>query len=136
MFKIQTLFIVTAFLISVCNYLYLGATVDIQLNDTYYVITEKFVAESIALVCILHYVVYAGFARYNKPLSVKLGLIHYVLTVLPVPLLLLNPVGDIRMVTLWAMTVLLCFAAGQVMLLINIYRSVKLSADHNHENNT
>ena len=123
MFKIQTLFIVTAFLITLTNILFLKSTIDIQFYDTYYVVPQKLLGQIFSLICILNFVVYFAFARFNKPL----GMSHYILTVFPVLALLLKLTDDMNALTMLAVIAAFLFISAYVILLVNIYQTLRTS---------
>ena len=127
MFKIQTLFIVTAFLITLINILFLKYTIDIQFYDTYYVVPQKLLGQIFSLICILNFVVYFAFARFNKPLQKPLGMSHYILTVFPVLALLLKLTDDMNALTMLAVIAAILFITAHVILLVNIYQTLRTS---------
>ncbi|MEO6684500.1 MAG: hypothetical protein ABIN24_00985 [Dyadobacter sp.] len=114
--KPQTLFAATAFVISLANFLFFKSDISIHLYDTYYVFSQKFFAQLLSLICIACFAIYFAYARFFWPL----GYAHYVLTVIPLFILILKPTEDIQTLTLVALTVSVLFALGQIVLVLNI----------------
>ncbi|MFC6192662.1 hypothetical protein ACFP1I_13695 [Dyadobacter subterraneus] len=123
MIKPQTLFIATAFLVSLANFLFLKSEIDIQLYDTYYVISQQFFAQLLSLICIACFTLYFIYARFIVPLQNPLGYIHYILTVIPVLILVLKPSDDMQTMTLIAIIAAGLLVLGQIFMIVNIVRT-------------
>lgn len=121
--KPQTLFIATAFLVSLANFLYFKSEISIQLYDTYYVISQKFFAQLLSLICIACFAIYYVYDRFVWPLQNPLGYAHYFLTVIPLLILILKPSEDYQKLALIAVIAASLLVIGQIVLLVNIIRT-------------
>lgn len=121
--KPQTLFIATAFLISLANYLFFKSDISIQLYDTYYVFSQKFFAELLSLICIGCFAIYYACSRFSSPLQDPLGYAHYALTVIPLLILVLKPSEDYQTLALIAVIAAGLLILGQIVLVANIIRT-------------
>ncbi|MCF0059247.1 hypothetical protein [Dyadobacter sp. CY356] len=121
--KPQTLFVVTAFLVSLANFLFFKSDISIQLYDTYYVISQKFVAQLLSMICIACFTIYYVFDKFIWPLQNPLGYVHYSLTVIPLLILLVKPIEDIQVITLLAIVAAGLLLLAQIVLIVNIIRT-------------
>ncbi|GLU56538.1 hypothetical protein [Dyadobacter frigoris] len=121
--KPQTLFVATAFLISLANFLFFKSDISIHLYDTYYVFSQKFFAQLLSLICIACFAIYFACARFAWSLQNPLGYVHYVLTVIPLLIFVLKPSEDIQTVTLMAIIAAGLWVFGQIVLVVNIIRT-------------
>ena len=121
--KPQTLFIATAFLVSLSNYLFFKSDISIQLYDTYYVFSQKFFAQLLSLICIACFAIYFVYERFVWSLQNPLGYLHYVLTVIPLLSLILKPSEDYQTLALIAVVAAGLLVLGQIVLVINIFRT-------------
>jgi hypothetical protein len=128
-FETRTLFIFTAFVISILNLLYFKSTLEIQLYDTYYILSQHAAAQLLSLVCIVFFVIYFAFSGKGKPLRRNLGLVHYALTIIPAFLCLLKPSQDIETLTQIALLVMVLIVLGQAFLFANIFITLKKADD-------
>lgn len=123
MIKPQTLFIATAFLISLANYLYFKSDISIQLYDTYYVLSQKFFAELLSLICIACFAIYYAYEKFVWSLRNPLGYVHYLLTVIPFLIFILKPSENYQTLALIATVAIGLLILGQIVLVVNIIRT-------------
>lgn len=121
--KPQTLFIATAFLVSLANYLFFKSDISIQLYDTYYVFSQKFFAELLSLICIACFAIYYCYAKFAWPLHDPLGYLHYFLTVIPLLIFIMKPTEDYQTLALIATIAAGLLILGQIVLVLNIIRT-------------
>lgn len=62
----------------------LNSTLDINMHDTYFLISYLHVGTVLALTFLSIALIYFMFKRRNRPLYRRLGLTHYVLSILPI----------------------------------------------------
>lgn len=121
--KPQTLFIATAFLVSLANYLFFKSDISIQLYDTYYVFSQRFFAELLSLICIACFAIYYAYSRFAWPLHDPLGYVHYALTVIPLLTFIVKPSEDYQTLALIAIIAAGLLVFGQIVLVVNIIRT-------------
>lgn len=128
--KPQTLFIATAFVIALVNFLYLKSDISFQLYDTFYVISQKFFAQLLSLICIACFAIYYAYDRFVWPLQNRLAYVHYFLTVIPILILLLKPSDDYQTLALIAIIAAGILILGQIVLIVNIIRTRRMEKEH------
>ncbi|WP_159476182.1 hypothetical protein [Dyadobacter sp. 3J3] len=126
----QTLFAASAFFISLANFLFFKSDISIHLYDTYYVFSQKFFAQFLSLICIACFVIYFAYAWFAWPLRNPLGYAHFVLTVIPLLILIFKPTEDIQTLTLVALIAFVLLVLGQIVLVLNIILTRRSEMKH------
>ncbi|MCF2446860.1 hypothetical protein L0657_23085 [Dyadobacter sp. CY345] len=131
---ISVMFVAGAILLVLASLLFLNKIVEINLYETYFIISKKTLATGLAIALFFFALVYLVFSRTGQPLNEKFGWIHFLLTVLGGLILICAPIansapGDYQtmrqnMVFLSKLSLISfgVFCLGQVILIINIAR--------------
>jgi heme/copper-type cytochrome/quinol oxidase subunit 1 len=134
--RIDLLFSATGLLILAIGFIFFRSTIDINIRDAYFVIAQTHIALLLALTFLFISLIYFSFTKFSKPLKLRLGQIHYLITTLTLLIVIFPPTYffqakrytpgsnpfanslDINEFILFAFLVLLL---GQTIFLINIF---------------
>ena len=116
------------------------AAVDVFTHDMYFVVVHVHAILVLTILLLLLAAIYFVFARFGKPLNHRLGLSHFLLTILPVLFLTYHSVDqtsrhspryDSSAIDQWSATGTFLISlstptlvVGQLLLLVNIIRTV------------
>ena len=137
--RIDFLFAVTGIIFLAAGTLFFQSDLDINIHDTYIVLPKWQIA--IGLSCILFFIslIYFSFDKFGRPLKVKMGLAHYILTVLSLLIFIFPPTflfaatryrpgadpfqSDFDINTFLVFVFFILFF-GQILFIINIVRTI------------
>jgi len=134
-YGISLLFFLVVILLLLAYLIFPVKIVEINLYDTYYIVSKKTLAAGTAISMFIFTLVYQLFFRLHHRLNEKLGTVHFLLTMLGAMIILSTPVADstpgdyaemrqnMDSASLHCFIGLVLFCLGQFVLAFNIGRT-------------
>jgi len=126
------LFLGAGFSFFVARLLFLRKIIEVNLYNTYYILSKKKLATYSIGAMLFLALIYELFSLFNKPLNTNLGIIHFLITTLGILLAMSAPIfdsvpGDYKKtrqnreyLTKFCLVALLIFCLGQTVIFFNI----------------